>query len=157
MANTLTSPNNIFALEQDVLTKLNTFNSIYANYLNCTLARSTISTGCPSTAVTIENVSATYNDTRAAILKLNAALQSVNTGTPSAKYDATYQNIMSQYEKLIKNRAEIDVKLKELYSTDGSSSNFYDRQYISTAYTKILWTVLATTIAYYVFLKIHKS
>jgi hypothetical protein len=63
---------------------------------------------------------------------------------------------MSQYEEMVKNRIEIDTKLRELNNINGASSNFYEKQYISTAYTKILLTVLATTIAYYVFMKLRK-
>jgi hypothetical protein len=57
---------------------------------------------------------------------------------------------------MVKTRTEIDTKLRELNNINGASSDFYEKQYISTAYTKILLTVLATTVAYYVFMKLRK-
>jgi hypothetical protein len=153
---TLTSPIDIFVLEQTVLTNLNTFNSLYANYVNCTLGKSTTTTTCPSSAVSLESVTAAYNTANTSINTLNSALQSVNSGTAVSQYNSNYNTIMSQYEKMIQTRNEIDAKLRDLNNVNGSSSEFYEKQYISTAYTKILLTVLATTVAYYVFLKLRK-
>jgi len=153
---TLTSPIDIFVLEQTVLTNLNTFNTLYANYVNCTLGKSTTTTTCPSSAVSLESVTAAYNTANTSINTLNSALQSVNSGTAVSQYNSNYNTIMSQYEKMIQTRNEIDAKLRDLNNVNGSSSEFYEKQYISTAYTKILLTVLATTVAYYVFLKLRK-
>lgn len=156
----LTGPtNNIFALEKDVLTNLNNFNSLYANYVNCTLKKSTTTTSCPASEVSLETVNTAYDATKNSIASLQTALTALspsNGGPTPAQYDASYNAIMGQYEQMVKNRVEIDTKLRELNNINGASSEFYEKQYISTAYTKILLTVLATTVAYYVFMKLRK-
>lgn len=156
----LTGPtNNIFALEKDVLTNLNNFNSLYANYVNCTLKKSTTTTSCPTSEVSLETVNTAYDATKTSIGSLQtalAALSPTNGGPTPTQYDASYNAIMGQYEKMVKTRVEIDAKLRELNNINGTSSDFYEKQYISTAYTKILLTVLATTVAYYVFMKLRK-
>jgi hypothetical protein len=158
---TLTGPtSNIFALEKDVLSNLNNFNSLYANYVNCTLKKSTTNTtSCPSSEVTLETVNYAYDATKNSIAALQTALGSLsptNGGPTPSQYDTSYNAIMGQYEQMVKNRVEIDTKLRELNNINGASSDFYEKQYISTAYTKILLTVLATTVAYYVFMKLRK-
>jgi hypothetical protein len=158
---TLTGPtSNIFALEKDVLTNLNNFNSLYANYVNCTLKKSTTNTtSCPSSEVSLETVNYAYDATKNSIAALQTALGSLsptNGGPTPSQYDTSYNAIMGQYEQMVKNRVEIDTKLRELNNINGASSDFYEKQYISTAYTKILLTVLATTVAYYVFMKLRK-
>jgi hypothetical protein len=158
---TLTGPtSNIFALEKDVLSNLNNFNSLYANYVNCTLKKSTTNTtSCPSSEVSLETVNYAYDATKNSIAALQTALGSLsptNGGPTPTQYDASYNAIMGQYEQMVKNRVEIDTKLRELNNINGASSDFYEKQYISTAYTKILLTVLATTVAYYVFMKLRK-
>ena len=157
---TLTGPtNNIFALEKDVLTNLNNFNSLYANYVNCTLKKSTTTTSCPVSEVSLETVNTAYDATKNSIASLQTALTALspsNGGPTPSQYDASYNAIMVQYEQMVKNRVEIDTKLRELNNINGASSEFYEKQYISTAYTKILLTVLATTVAYYVFMKLRK-
>jgi hypothetical protein len=158
---TLTGPtSNIFALEKDVLSNLNNFNSLYANYVNCTLKKSTTNTtSCPSSEVSLETVNYAYDATKNSIAALQTALGSLsptNGGPTPSQYDTSYNAIMGQYEQMVKNRVEIDTKLRELNNINGASSDFYEKQYISTAYTKILLTVLATTVAYYVFMKLRK-
>ena len=158
---TLTGPtSNIFSLEKDVLTNLNNFNNLYANYVNCTLKKSTTNTtSCPSSEVTLETVNYAYDATKNSITALQTALgtlSSSNGGPTHTQYDTSYNAIMSQYEEMVKNRIEIDTKLRELNNINGAYSNFYEKLYISTAYTKILLTVLATTVAYYVFMKLRK-
>ena len=127
--------------------------------MNCTLKKSTTTTSCPVSEVSLETVNTAYDATKNSITSLQTALTALspsNAGPSHTQYDTSYNAIMSQYEEMVKNRTEIDTKLRELNNINGASSNFYEKQYISTAYTKILLTVLATTVAYYVFMKLRK-
>ena len=152
---TLSSPQDIFALEQTVLSNLNNFNTLYANYINCTLGKSTTISSCPSTTVSLDSVNTAYQNAATSINTLNSALQSINSGTAVSQYNSNYNEIMDQYDEMIQKRTEIDAKLRQLNNINGAT-DFYEKQYISTAYTKILWTVLATSVAYYVFMKLRK-
>ena len=78
------------------------------------------------------------------IIALNRALGVV--GTP-AQFDASYNSIKLK-------RAQLDQKLQELYNVDNSIPQLYQSQLDSTVYSGILWTVLATTLLYYVFIKL---
>ena len=89
------------------------------------------------------------------ITKLNELINS----TPSAflnntTYDNDYHHVLSQSNQIQKLRGELDFKMKELYQLNGSSGNIYKTYVDSTIYTNILWGVLATSIVYFLFLKL---
>jgi len=163
----LLSKQDIFKLEQDVMEKLNYFNQTYAAYLRCG------STGnsnqqyikdCPSVKPSAEDVDNAYNAVTAAATKLNNAMDlkstSANNSTGGAKnatYETNYNAIMKQYTDLVKKRKDIDNELAELYNTAESTSSFYDKMYMTTMYSKILLTILATSIIYYTIMKLRNK
>jgi hypothetical protein len=51
-----------------------------------------------------------------------------------------------KYKEIVKNRQSLDAKLAELYEIGDTTSNFYQKKLVSTSYTKILLTVLATSL-----------
>jgi len=63
-------------------------------------------------------------------------------------------NINASYNDLVNHRSNLDLKLQKLYNLQNSSPNIYQTQLDSTVYSGILWTVLATTLIYYVFIKL---
>jgi hypothetical protein len=67
--------------------------------------------------------------------------------------DGTLNN--TEYNTKIKNyRNDLDIKLRNLYNNrDGAMKN-QKQQIDSTVYENILLTVLATSIAYFIFIKI---
>jgi hypothetical protein len=91
-------------------------------------------------------------DLRSLIDDYNKILTTMNTGDIKSKYLDQYSSIMEQHKKNIKVRQELEQKLDFIYSTDtrfGNSKHFLD----STIYTSVLWTILATTILFYIFKK----
>jgi len=48
-------------------------------------------------------------------------------------------------------RNELDEKLKELHVTEGSLAYEQKRIFDGTAYTGLIWTILATSTLFYVF------
>ena len=75
-----------------------------------------------------------------------------NIDTLKSKYPDQYNNIMQKYNQNVSMRTILDQKLDNIYSNEssyGNSKRFLD----STVYTSVLWTILATTIVFYIFKK----
>ena len=60
----------------------------------------------------------------------------------------------TEYDNLIKKRTAIDVELHNLYNIQSSIPGMNMENIDSTIYTGILWTVLATSLVYYIFTKL---
>jgi len=70
------------------------------------------------------------------------------------QYEANYMNIINQYNQIVSMRSDLDMKLRELYSLN-NSTGIVNKSYLdTTVYKNILWTVLATSIVYFIFMKI---
>lgn len=52
---------------------------------------------------------------------------------------------------IINNTEYINEKTKELYQMPGTNVDIYRQQYNQTMIAGVMWTVLATSLAYYVF------
>lgn len=162
----LKSPNDVFQLEQDAMAKLNTFNQAYANYMRCGSTGNTNQSyidqsSCTETDKSVykTNVDAAYSDLSGALIALNDALNKMgaNGGKTPENYDATYNSMLSTYNDLVKTRQTIDDELAELYGTTDGVNSYYNKMYMSTMYSKILWTILATSLLYYVIMKLRKK
>jgi hypothetical protein len=71
-------------------------------------------------------------------------------------YDNSYNNIINTaYPQLLKQRTELDNKLKDLYDLPGSKLLDYQYNYDSTIYTGVLLTILASALVYYTFTKLE--
>lgn len=68
-------------------------------------------------------------------------------------YDTSMNNIQTDYKSLLSLRENIENKMKDLSPTQGMSE-LYKEQFDNTIYTNIIWTILATTLVYLIFLKI---
>lgn len=69
-------------------------------------------------------------------------------------YDASYQYITSNYNKLLENRNQLDQQMKDIQKSSDSVYSTYKGSHDSTMYSQILLTVLATSLIYYVFVKL---
>ena len=87
---------------------------------------------------------------------LAAAIKSVSDDLSKLpKNDnVTQANMDKSYADLVKMRSGLDLKLQQLYNSQNSSPNSYQPQIDSTVYSGVLWTVLVTTLVYYVFTKL---
>ena len=162
--NNLKKPNNIFDLERNVFNNLNNFNQVYASHLRCSKTGGNANnelidqSTCPSNVPTNNDVKNAYTKLSASITTLQNAIATMkaNGGASPADYDASYNQILATYANVLETRDNLDEKIAELYNTNDSALNFYDRMYISTIYSKILLTILATSLAYYVFMQMRK-
>jgi hypothetical protein len=173
----------IFQLEETVVQKLNNFNSKYVEYLRCnpniddsvrTINQSRTSVisindklnnppytnkaGCPTSNVADEStVTTSYNEVESAIAALDAATTYIKTtsgGVSREVYDMSYNSMLSNHKSILKLRNELDVKMREINRTEDSVYSMYKANYDSTMYTSILWSVLASSLVYYIFVKL---
>jgi len=70
------------------------------------------------------------------------------------EYNSENANIMNQWQQIKTMRGDLDIKLRELYSLNNSTGTIYKSYVDTTMYTNVLWTVLATSIVYFLFMRI---
>lgn len=63
-------------------------------------------------------------------------------------------DFLKKHKLILNNRSDIDVKLQELYGMPGSMNDTFLQQYDSTIYLSVIWSVLATSLLFYVFIKL---
>ena len=64
---------------------------------------------------------------------------------------AKYNNSTTYPDNIVKNTEYINAKTRELYQMPGTNTDAYRQQYNQTMIAGVMWTVLATSLAYYVF------
>jgi hypothetical protein len=79
---------------------------------------------------------------------------SVKGDINQGKVDASYNYILSNYNNLVNTRSKLDQQMKDIQKTSDSVYSMYKGSYDSTMYSQILLTVLATSLIYYVFVKL---
>ena len=77
----------------------------------------------------------------------------MNTPENIANYPDVYSAIVEQQAENKKTRTELETRLKEIYSAEGSRSGISKLYLDSTVYTSMLWTILAITLLFYIFKK----
>lgn len=170
-------PGYIFALEEEVMRDLTAYNKAHQLYLRCSSNNKNINQkyidkkNCPGTGSDLLN---NYNNayaklmkntgppnTRGSLIRLKTTMNWVSTNNPKeitqSEYMAIYSEILNKYKLINKQRQELDSKLTELYQIGDTTTNFYEKQLIATSYTKILLTVIASTLTIGVFLTMQKS
>lgn len=69
-------------------------------------------------------------------------------------FNRGHQTLLNNYSNNLNLRNELDLKMKEILKTDDSFVNQSKLHYDSTMYASIGWTILATSLLYYVFRKL---
>jgi len=65
-----------------------------------------------------------------------------------------YDTIMNTYNSNLALRTKLDEHLQELYGSPGSINDIFTQQYDATMYMSIVWSILATSLLYFVFIKL---
>jgi hypothetical protein len=81
-------------------------------------------------------------------------LDSINTLNNKDKYKDDYDLIITRYNANLVLRNELTGKVNEIYSDQGSRLGNSKLYLDSTVYTSVLWTILATTVLFYIFKKL---
>ena len=144
----------IFDLEKKLFDSLNKFNTVYAYYMRCTKGKPELDkTSCPTKKVQSNDVQDAYNRVNKRINAFNTAISHLNNVNPPSSYNKSYDSIKNEYNQVTSLRADLDQKMKEILGTYDSMYAMNKLHYDSTIYTGILWSVLATSLVYYVFVK----
>ena len=88
------------------------------------------------------------------IMDTNSALLADISNNYRDKTTKTMPDIVSIFNQNLKTRQDLDAKMMELYGNDLSIAMYQKKTLDSVVYANILWTVLATSVIYYVFVKL---
>lgn len=151
----------VFELEQQVVDDLNKFYSTFYNYLRCTATDNVnLSDNKKMTAKelggnyncnnpkTSDNVKNDYTTLQNSIKQLNNALAEIHTSGYKVE---DIDKIVKNYNDVLKLRNELDIKMANLNGLPGTPYAQYKASHDSTVYASIVWSVLATSLIYYVF------
>lgn len=97
-----------------------------------------------------------FDDINSLVNSFKTIVQNVITNqgiTTTTTSPAQINEIKKQHSQMIELRNKLDLQLQQLMNK-GSISAENKLQLDSTVYTTVLWTVLATSVLYYVFIKI---
>jgi hypothetical protein len=153
----LTDGNSVYNKQNELLKKIVEFNKLYARYIHCqTPDRSTASSSlgnCSSNQPNDPNYSPNLSELTTKQREVDTAISSLeNTGF--GKSSTTFPVLLQNNNDMLALRNQLDIKLKELYRTEDSLSNEYKKTFDSTIYAEILLCTLATSILYYIFVKL---
>ena len=159
----MSSLNDIFDKEKQLMADINDFNKIYSCYLhdasyntNPNAKKVQQDPACSSIPHTSTAVSAAYDKIISDINNLQNGL-SVYNGITKSQYDVSFNNIINTYKNIMQNRTDMDTKLAELYGTDNGMNNYYNNKYSATMFSKIMLTIFVTCLVYYTFRKLIKK
>ena len=144
----------IFDLEKRLFESLNKFNTTYAYYMRCTKGKPELDkTNCPKQNVHQDDVKRAYDNVNTKINVFNKAVTYLNNVDSPKSYDKSYNKIKTEYNQVVNLRADLDQKMKEILGNYDSLYANNKLEYDSVIYSSILWSVLATSLIYYVFVK----
>lgn len=122
-----------------LIDNINDFNEQYKSYLACTSIDGNAN-------VCMNN----YNFVNSYVNALNTANIKGNV-----VYNNSNEHISTTYKTILRERHDLEGKMKELYKTNDSLYNSdYKVNYDATMLTGIIWSVLAGSILYYSFTKL---
>lgn len=149
---------------ENILAKLADFNIKYAKYIYCNDTNKTDEqkascTEADKSSTTLTNA---YTEVMsggangANLTNLKTAITTIDSADKKtqAEFDASYNATITQYNSIMNQRRVLDDKLRILYSVDNKATADNKLYNDATVYSGIIWTVLASSIVYYMFTKL---
>lgn len=150
-----TQPTNsftVYQMENQMVKFYNTFLTEYSKCVNSVTPSTMDSlTNCPNADTALIQARNLELILKSAIEKIPS---SVKENIVQGKVDTSYNYILSNYNNLVNTRSKLDQQMKDIQKTSDSVYSMYKGSYDSTMYSQILLTVLATSLIYYVFVKL---
>jgi hypothetical protein len=147
-----------------ILEDLNDFNKKYTKYIDCSnnynssncslvdTSYNTIYTSYRNLVQMSNNGSVIGGDVSGIVVQLFENVPTI----PHEIFDASHQYLMNMYtNNVVPTRQELDKKMNEYINVNDSVYNDYKTKYDLTVYTYLIWSVLATSILYYTFMKMN--
>lgn len=128
---------NAFELENELVAKINNFNTAYYNKANLTAPLTEL-----KTAIEVLRSHLVSNDGVGGSNKISKAV-----------FDASHNAVKTTAAKIDTLRADLDMKMQEIIKTKHGVPMDHTMNRDTAAYTTILWTALATSALYFVFVK----
>ena len=158
----------ISQLEKQLMADINDFNTKYSCYVHSSnnSAYPYINDIINNKLPACQNMNIRVNDLNAAkqtiVADINNLQSRINqyknsNGITQSTYQAKFNQLIAKYDAILKQRKDLDTKLAELYGTDDGINNFYVNQYRATMFSKIMLTIVVTSLVYYTFMKIIKK
>lgn len=142
--------NSRFQDEAILVDYLNNFNKKYADFINCKYSNPQ----CP----TLGQKQIDMEAAKQLVVNFNGQPFTKsginNTYLSPSEYDSSFKNLVKMHADVVNTRADLDLKLKDLNSTSDSKYADNKNQLDSSVYKNILMTILATSILYFVFIKL---
>jgi hypothetical protein len=87
--------------------------------------------------------------------KTGSLRNALNVKTISKEeYNKNLSHIIKKHEEILNLRHELDMKTEELYNINNPVYNDQKTKYDASVYSGILWSILASSLLYYVFVKL---
>ena len=137
----------LFNLEKKLIEEINNFNTIYYEYVRCLSGGSNCNVGTPVTEQNVIDASETVNNKATA---LQTEYSKANPQTTDATFKSTHESIMNKAKQIDELRRTMDTKMETILKNK-NPPNELTRQYDSTVYTGIVWSILATSVLFYIF------
>ena len=134
----------LFDLEKVVIDQINDFNAIYYRFIRC----KTIN--CTENVKSEGDVKNAADKVNTAITNLETAYTSANIKTTDAGFKDNHKIIIEKAKSIDELRRSLDTKMEEILKSR-NPPNELTRKHDSTVYTGIMWSILATSILFYVF------
>ena len=158
----------VFSHEAALLSSLKSYATAYSNYQECNssdtlgiqnpaLARFGVagSTTCTNASSVLSSATTDMSNNLVALKTAMDTYNSVATGkktTPA--FDASMVQLKGDYASMVALRANLDLKLSNLYNAESSIADMNRVETDAAVYANILWTILATSMLYVVFTKL---
>lgn len=139
---------NAFDLENDLVNKINLFNTAYYTVLSQKNPTNTQKTALTNARTNLDT----------AIAELNTHITSIGGATPKisdAVFDASQAYIKTTASQIDTLRSDLDMKMLEILKAKQGTPMDHTINHDTAAYTTILWTALATSALYFIFVKIE--
>ena len=157
----------VFSHEAALLSSLKSYATAYSNYQECNssdtlgirnpaLARFGVagSTTCTNASSVLSSATSDMSNN---LVALKNAMDTYNGSTgkkPTPAFDASMVQLKGDYASMVALRANLDLKLSNLYNAESSIADMNRVETDAAVYANILWTILATSMLYVVFTKL---
>lgn len=151
----------LFVLEKNVITTLKEFNKKYYGYQECLRKNQYASGSCTSTSgtdiglneVTSSNdaVITAVDVFKAAVIAMNASSKRIS----QVEFESRHDQIKETATRVSALRAELDIKMANLLDKTKGPLPEAQNKHNTENYVAIGWTVLATSLIYYVFVEMR--
>jgi hypothetical protein len=138
---------NLFDLEKELVDAINDFNTTYYNFIRCSSGGSNCSAAAPIKEQDIIDKSNVVNDKAKA---LETAYTNANIQTSDATFETNHKEIMEKAKSVDELRRALDTRMDAVLKNK-NPPNELTKEYDSTVYTGIMWSVLATSVLFYIF------